>query len=364
MRPSPLLTLLVVVAGCGDSGSERLEGPVHTFTVDRYTLPNSNDEARAFGCDLNGDKRVDNQLGMTFGFLASENNLTPYIDDLIGSRVLSSRLEIQTEDLRDDAVAGARYIGHDGAPSVQVRGELDDGVFMTTEAGAAVARLPVFVDADVSQVQLNAVKVELRPDGRGGYDGKLCGAVRADEAAEDAGRGLIQMVDNNPADHPYMIALFDKDMNGRITLEETRANSFFTSVLSSDITIERERHTSVGVLVHVSACPDGVCPEPAAPTNTCHDRALDGDESDVDCGGASCLKCAAGHVCRGPQDCASNACDNGLCREATCSDGAWDGFESDVDCGWNCGPCAAGKMCERSGDCLSEMCSATTERCL
>jgi hypothetical protein len=361
MRPYALVGLLVTAA-CGESGPEPIRGPVHTFAVDGYTLPMDNIEARAMGCDLNGDRTVDNQLGMTFGQLARENNLTPYVADLIGSGVLASRVEIQSEDLVDDPVAGLRYIGHDGAPSVQVRGELADGAFVTTERGAGVVRLPVFVDADVSQVQVNALQLALTPDGNGGYDAQLCGAVREAEAAEDAARGLIQMVDNNPADHPYMITLFDDDKNGEITVEELRADSLFKSLLSADVEVDRQKHTALGVRLHLAPCPGGVCPEPAAPTNACHDRAIGGDESDVDCGGTSCLRCAAGLECRGPQDCASNACDAGRCREPSCTDGAWDGFESDVDCGWHCGPCASGQMCERGTDCLTG-CGYDTERC-
>jgi hypothetical protein len=40
---------------------------------------------------------------------------------------------------------------------------------------------------------------------------------------------------------------------------------------------------------------------------------MDGDETDVDCGGSCPNKCANGYGCDNPTDCQSNNCQNNVC---------------------------------------------------
>jgi hypothetical protein len=85
-----------------------------------------------------------------------------------------------------------------------------------------------------------------------------------------------------------------------------------------------------------------------------------GKETDVDCGGGACTKCAPGKTCSLASDCTSSVCKAGLCQAATCNDGAKNGAESDVDCGAACAPtglCSLGKTCGTAGDCQSGLCS-------
>lgn len=53
-----------------------------------------------------------------------------------------------------------------------------------------------------------------------------------------------------------------------------------------------------------------------APEASCSDGALDGDESDVDCGGR-CLPCDVGRACRADGDCATATCADAICELAT-----------------------------------------------
>lgn len=53
----------------------------------------------------------------------------------------------------------------------------------------------------------------------------------------------------------------------------------------------------------------------------CENGLKDADETDVDCGGPSCLPCADGQVCAAPSDCASTFCEGGVC----CNQGACNG---------------------------------------
>ena len=96
---------------------------------------------------------------------------------------------------------------------------------------------------------------------------------------------------------------------------------------------------------------------PALPS--CSDGLRNGDESDVDCGGATCARCPGGRACFDDTDCTSSVCVD-VCLEPTCADRVRNGLETDVDCGGPCGPCADGRGCVRAGDCASGLCTAGT----
>ena len=61
-------------------------------------------------------------------------------------------------------------------------------------------------------------------------------------------------------------------------------------------------------------CLNGACAQPS-----CSDQIQNGDEGDVDCGGA-CTPCLPGQKCKLATDCAGGACTNGTCS-LTCLDG-------------------------------------------
>jgi hypothetical protein len=48
------------------------------------------------------------------------------------------------------------------------------------------------------------------------------------------------------------------------------------------------------------------------PTPTCADGIKNGNETDVDCGGPTCPKCADGKTCLGATDCQSGVCSGGV----------------------------------------------------
>jgi hypothetical protein len=49
------------------------------------------------------------------------------------------------------------------------------------------------------------------------------------------------------------------------------------------------------------------------PVDTCTDGIRDGTETDIDCGGSSCPKCANGKTCGVGSDCSSGTCTGGIC---------------------------------------------------
>jgi hypothetical protein len=102
-------------------------------------------------------------------------------------------------------------------------------------------------------------------------------------------------------------------------------------------------------------CSAGVCAQPPA---TCSDGVQNEGETDIDCGGPHCPKCADGKKCASASDCVSGVCSGGVCAAPTCSDTVQNGGETDVDCGGpNCPKCADGKKCSTGTDCASGVCN-------
>jgi hypothetical protein len=102
-----------------------------------------------------------------------------------------------------------------------------------------------------------------------------------------------------------------------------------------------------------------VCQEPA-----CDDETHNGSETDVDCGGDCERGCDFGQSCAVPEDCVELACgrdpetDELVCLSPTCEDGAKNAGESGVDCGGesDCSRCEVGAECEAHSDCASNSC--------
>jgi hypothetical protein len=66
---------------------------------------------------------------------------------------------------------------------------------------------------------------------------------------------------------------------------------------------------------------------PAGGGASCSNGVKDGDETDVDCGGATCPVCANGDACTTGADCASRVCSANACtNDVGCADGTREGF--------------------------------------
>ena len=105
---------------------------------------------------------------------------------------------------------------------------------------------------------------------------------------------------------------------------------------------------------------------------SCNDGMQNQDETGVDCGGMTCSPCPDGEGCQQASDCQSGNCDVGgsdACVPAgqpTCTDGVQNQDETDVDCGGaTCGPCAEGQACQRHADCSTGACDLLqTQTCV
>lgn len=380
MRSFALFALALVpvmVAGCTADDNDIVgpyTGPVHRFVVAGIELPRTNVRARELGDDLDGDGEVDNVLGYAISALDSYDNITTYSDDMIASGAIASVVEIQADSLDDDPTVSVRYIGRDGDAAVEVGGSIEAGVFRSNRTatthvpGRAILRLPVFADAAPSVITLDGVEMDFHREDGGLYLGVRGGV--GPEVRDETARGVIQLVEAKPQAHPVVIALFDANTDGTITPDEVTSSGLIKSLLAPDVRLRPDggayaERVSFGFAVHLIPCDAGNCAL-AAPEHTCFDRVLDGDETDIDCGG-SCMPCATQGTCADAGDCQSQSCvtpdaeaDGGRCAAPTCSDGVRDGYETDVDCGWNCTACARGQHCERPVDCASEICTTNS----
>ena len=96
------------------------------------------------------------------------------------------------------------------------------------------------------------------------------------------------------------------------------------------------------------------------PSPTCEDGILNGDETDVDCGG-NCSACIFGKKCDLDSDCDSGRCGlSKTCVEDKCSNQLQDLGETDFDCGGICISenklCSVGQKCESNEDCDTGIC--------
>ena len=92
---------------------------------------------------------------------------------------------------------------------------------------------------------------------------------------------------------------------------------------------------------------------------------MDGDETDIDCGGSCGATCVDGEMCTVSSDCVSMMCAGGLCSsEPACTNGILDDGETDIDCGGACGAtCLEGDDCFSDGDCVSGFCDDNSNTC-
>jgi len=330
--------LLFALAACATEPADDIHytGETRRFVIDQIAVPTVNNDARAFGADLDGDKSVDNQLGMVTATLNNlAGDITKHGPDMIASGMIASSVELVADDFDNDDTVALRYFGADGDEAQLVGGTLTNGTFENTrERGAGAVHLPVFVDADPVILPLVQMRAHLTSDGHGGFDATIQGAVPDDVGKRAAYDSLMQMFASYPSDHVAFFRMLDTQPNDfNVTFDEFKSNNLIESLLAPDITIDGTKMLSIGFKVHLSACANGNCAL-ASPVNACFDRVQDGSETEVDCGG-SCRACET---------------------NATCFDGVRNGLETDVDCGSECGPCATGEACWSGSDCSSGTC--------
>jgi hypothetical protein len=102
---------------------------------------------------------------------------------------------------------------------------------------------------------------------------------------------------------------------------------------------------------------------------TCGDGIKDAAETDVDCGGGTCVACADKHHCLTGSDCISGTCSKGTCVAPGCTNSEADAGAtgslfscSGPNCeqcgGASCAACVSGGLCQQNSDCTSNICES------
>jgi hypothetical protein len=102
-------------------------------------------------------------------------------------------------------------------------------------------------------------------------------------------------------------------------------------------------------------CVNSIC------ADHCDSKRRESDETDVDCGGATCPACANEKACLKITDCESGVCKNNVCKAPSCDDDVLNQDESATDCGGVCDACRVNDRCNKASDCETFVC--TTNRC-
>jgi hypothetical protein len=96
-----------IVACGGDDGVVIPEGEHYHYVASQVLVPTTNTQAREYGLDLNGDKTVDNQLGMVLSTLGSMGfNIQETIDTAVAEGSIVLLVDFQTKDFSSTTAAG------------------------------------------------------------------------------------------------------------------------------------------------------------------------------------------------------------------------------------------------------------------
>lgn len=297
-----LVLALAMSSGCFFFDSAEplppLEGDIYQYVVSDLKVPTNNSEAREFGLDLNGDKTVDNQLGMVLGTLEGQGLGTASTarEALLRGGLLVLA-ELQTTSLADSDDAGlTTFLGSDAVPdacldeanlatcgqhlmgtgrftidpgtaSHQARGPIVDGAFHEA-TGIMPVELAISI-AGVIRLDLRGAYVKLTALAPDGARGVLAGAIAPididgvviPEAAQQIDRiivdeCIVQPTAANPCGcterSRTLEELFDEDHDCRVDVREVATNSLVRSLLAPDVRVHGQEMLSFGVAVELA----------------------------------------------------------------------------------------------------------------
>lgn len=276
----------------------------HRFVIDHQYLPTTNNEARMYGLDLNGDSVVDNQLGMVNAAVAGMGFSTqPVLDHAIDTGGIEILADLEATDLT--TAAQATFTLLDGANAMPapcngindttcrhhlagtatfdvlasphdtpLAGAIAAGV---VTAGPGTLHLRTSVFGSLVDLKLIGARVKLsQPTDASIMTGVIAGAITQDEINTSVypplQTGLTAQIalDCNALTSPpacgctsgspgsTVISLFDTDHDCKVSLAELESSSLLTSLLTPDVTIDAMPALSVGVgvtAVHAAFTP-------------------------------------------------------------------------------------------------------------
>ena len=141
-------------------------------------------------------------------------------------------------------------------------------------------------------------------------DGKQFDAIAQSLAFAHDRRGIVRLLAGS--------ALGGLVLAGTSDVDARRKKKKVTLCLNGQ-TLKVKKNKKNGLLDQGATLGD--CPSsPPPPSNTCTDGIQNGAETDIDCGGGSCPRCADGKKCSTRNDCASALCIGGVCKSCVAND--------------------------------------------
>jgi hypothetical protein len=125
-RPFMLAAACMPLLACGgEDGQPEPQGEHYHYVANEVFVPTTNTQAREYGLDLNGDKTVDNQLGMVLSTLAGMGfEIQGTIDKSVAEGDIILLVDFQTEDFSSTTAAGIQvFLGDMPAPAACNTGE-------------------------------------------------------------------------------------------------------------------------------------------------------------------------------------------------------------------------------------------------
>jgi hypothetical protein len=308
LRPILFASALTSLVACGggDDGTTPPSGPHYGYVASEVTVPANNSQAREIGLDLNGDKTVDNQLGMVLGTLAGQGfEVQATLDEAVQTGSIILLLDLQTPDFASTTGAGlsvklgdmatpepctdpdmiatcGQHLDGSGTFTIDanspqdagVEGKIAGGVFT---GGPGTITLQIAL-ADAAPIELNLIGARAKATG-----------ISETEIGEVVVAGALTQTDLDTKVIPTIQAqlpplierdcvpvsgdcgceagstgntilnLFDEDDDCSVTVDEIKNNSLIQSLLAPDVTIDGQDALSLGIsLAAVGASFPGV----------------------------------------------------------------------------------------------------------
>lgn len=252
----------------------------HRYVLDTLVAPTSNSQAQMFGCDVDGDTNIDNQLGAVLVTLANQGMPTQdAITDAVDRGAAIHLVEVVAASLASGPASvrlfggtnpdpaacldagdvtcrrhftGTAMFETDGATPEAAAGQIQQGT-LRASGGIAVLPLPIF-GVDTYTVRAAAVQLVLAPTTIQSPS-KLCGTITQGEIEttlypriRDAANAAIARDCLQPAQpdcgcadpsegRTYRGLLDTSPADCTVTLDEVRNNSLITALFAPDVTI-------------------------------------------------------------------------------------------------------------------------------
>jgi len=289
--------LCLLVACTDDTAPPVPEGPHYQYVVSELYVPQTNTEARQFGLDINGDKTVDNQLGMVFSTLDSMGlGVGDTAHEALVRGGLIMLADLQTPAFDDTEASGlTTFLGRDPVPGACLDPtQLDtcgqhltgSGSFTAIDGSASslaiapitngsftatMRRLPVKI-ALVSAVEtidvvLHAARVRVTNVSPTGGTAIIAGGITKADIDNDVipqAAAQIDRIVTNECGKPngqspcgcvqgtrarLLQNIFDQNRDCSVDTHEVAENTITVSLLAPDVTVNGEPLLSFGIAV-------------------------------------------------------------------------------------------------------------------